>query len=211
VDNQFPSVDRLSQLNTTELKELFSKSLEFTAKHLMYLGQLWLELENRGEDLSSLKKGIAIYVPMIAHNRLDARLVVSYAGQKTLLTAMSSLPIQEQKQLAETGKVTYVDPETKQENEIDLIDIGATMIPQIFSDSNIRTTDEQLRLINKAELRPKKSPPKPRLVSKLKVEDDHIVVSNKRIGIDKTLQVLSEHFGCDINQFLREHSQISKM
>lgn len=201
-----PKPAELEKLETPQLLELLSESLEYTAKHLTYLGYIWRVLEDREVDLSDLKKGIAIYIPMIAHNRIDAKLVVSYAGQKTLLAALSQLPIHQQKKLADSGKVTYVSPDTKEESEINLIDINANMIPQIFSDSNIRSSAEQLRLINKAEFRPKNPKPKPRLVSALKIEEDYIIVSNKRIEIQNTLSLLSEHFNIDLNKVVAEQN-----
>lgn len=200
-----PEPAELINLKTPELKKLFAESLEYTAKHLTYLGYIWAELESRGEDLSALRKGVAVYIPMIAYGKVDANLVMSYAGQKTLLNKLSQLPLHEQKKLATSGSVTYVHPDTKESMEIDLVDLDAKMIFQVFSETNIRTPEAQLKLINKAEYRPKAPARKPRLVSNPKVEDDHIIVSNKRIEIDKTLEVLSKHFKCDIQKLIDTH------
>ena len=200
-----PAPEKLSNLKTSELKKLFAESLEYTAKHLTYLGFIWAELESRGEDLSALRKGIAVYIPMIAYGRILPRLVIAHAGQKTLLTHLSKLSILEQKELAESEKVTYVNPDTKESTEIDLIDLDAKMIHQVFSETNIRTPEAQLRLINKAEFKPKTPARKPRLVNNLKIEDDHIIVSNKRIEICKAMEVLSKHFDCDIQKLIESH------
>ncbi|WP_422380015.1 hypothetical protein [Marinicellulosiphila megalodicopiae] len=195
-NNQLPEIENLSKLNTKQLKDLFAVSLEYTAKHLTYLAAIWLELENRNIDLSALKKGIAVYIPMIAHNRIDPKLVIGYAGQKTLLNALSMLNIEEQNKIASTGSVRYIDPATGIEKKVDLVDLSAKMIPQIFADNKIRTIKEQKNIIEESlkNTKPKGLKiKKTSTVTKLKLDGDYLVISDKRIKLDHILNFLTEN------------------
>ncbi len=197
----FPEQEQIKGLSTPELYSHFSDALEITAKHLVHLGHLWLELEDRGEDLSDLKKGLAVYIPMIAHNRIDAKLVVAYAGQKTLLSALSNLSTQQQILLIDNATVKVVNPESKITDDINLSDLGARQIAQIFTESRIRPADEQLVLINHEDSKPKKTK-KIRLTNNLSVVDDWLIVSNHRVDLDKALEVLSAHYEKDLKSFV---------
>ncbi|EFS6724215.1 hypothetical protein HW181_004677, partial [Salmonella enterica] len=104
--NQITEASNLASLSTLELKNELSRGLEITSRHLVYLAKIWRELENRGEDLSDIRHGMLSYLPLIANEQVEPGLVVNYAGQKTLLAALTSLPIEVQRQISETG---YVD------------------------------------------------------------------------------------------------------
>ena len=81
------------------------------------------------------------------------------------------------------------------------------MIHQIFAQTHIRGHKQQLGLIQRSqsENKPVSKVQKPRLVNNLKLEDDHIIVSDKRIEVYKTLEVLSKHFKCDIQKLIDTH------
>lgn len=204
-----PDQNQLATMSTEDLKAHFAESLEYTAKHLIHLGNVWLELERRGEDLSDLKKGLAVYIPMIAHHRLDAKLVIRYAGQKTLLSALSQLPIEEQKKLADSGTVPIFDPQTEQEKVISLSDLSAKQIPQIFTDSGIRNLNQQIAYIATLESKQgKKNLPgsQARRARKIHIDaDDKVLeVSNARADLDRVITVLGEFYGKDLHAFLKQ-------
>lgn len=188
-------VSDLAAASTADLRHELARALDITAKHLTYLATIWAELESRGEDLSDLRHGIATYLPMIANNRINADLVVKYAGQKTLLAALAELPIEEQNRVAETGTVSVVVDAAGERVTIEtpLAGLSAAQVHQVFSDDGVRSPDEQIALI---EATPKfrRSSTRRRIARKIAVEDiDGIQVINvggKRVRISTVIETL---------------------
>ena len=58
--------EKLVAMPTPDLREELARALTITADSLMYLAAVWKELEQRGEDLSDLRTGLGVYVPLIA-------------------------------------------------------------------------------------------------------------------------------------------------
>ena len=194
----------MTNISTQELKVHLSQSLEMTAKHLVYLGLVWKELERRGEDLSELKKGMAIYIPMIAYGKIDAHLVISYAGQKTLLSALSDLPESDQKKLVKNPKVTVVDKLSEEEKVRDLIDLSASEVGQVFSEFGIRPPIEQIKFLEREKLKGekrRKTKSKSRKVS-IDTKSNTLDLSNSSADLDRVIDVISEHYGKDLREFL---------
>lgn len=194
----------LSALSTDDLKHELGRSLEMTAKHITYLAMIWKELEDRGEDLSDLRHGLAAYLPLIARSKLDASLVIQYAGQKTLLGALSQLPIEEQRQVSESGYVTLValdDNGQRQELQKPLSKLSAGEVHQVFSDTGIRSSDDQLRLLDRRKNRsaPTKKP-KHRRARRVKVDaqENVLLVSNMAADLSRVLDALSDHYKVDL-------------
>ena len=69
----------LGSMSTQQLRAALAQSLTISARHLAYLASVWGELEKRGEDLSDLRTGLAVYLPQIAAGRLDADAVIRFA------------------------------------------------------------------------------------------------------------------------------------
>lgn len=192
---------QISEASTDALKERLAESLEFTAKHLTYMGMLWRELESRGEDLSHLKKGMSIYIPMIAYGKLDARLVIGYAGQQTLLTALAELDTEEQLKLIEKPVVDVFDPSTEETKQKELIDLRASEIQQIFGTKGVRSSVEQIKLANKPSA--KKSKKKStKVLRKVIISDNKMIVGGASIDLAKVVDALSEHYDVDIKSLI---------
>src|SRR5882724_9369466 len=66
----------LRDMDNDTLRRELSRALTVSAEHLIYLAQVWRELERRGEDLSDLRSGLGAYLPLIASGRLAAEAVV---------------------------------------------------------------------------------------------------------------------------------------
>jgi hypothetical protein len=195
-------INNIKTIDTQTLRTELSKSLTITAKQLQYLAVIWRELESRGEDLSALKTGLAIYLPAIANNQLDADLVVKYAGQKMLLHAISKLPLEEQRKLAEHGEVDIVRLEedgNKQVQKITLHSLPATEINLVFAESRLRTPDEQFLILSKT----KRSVKKIRKARRLAIKDNLIIVGNSSVEIERLLELLSKHYNADFKKIIQ--------
>ncbi len=90
----------LETWSTADLRRELARGIEVTAEHLRRLAAIWRELERRGEDLTSLRKGLAFYLPLIAADKVDAYLVSRFAGSGELLRIAATLPVGVQRELA---------------------------------------------------------------------------------------------------------------
>lgn len=167
-----------------DLKSELAKTLTVTAEYLMYIAAIWRELESRGEDLSELRHGMMTYIPLIATNQLDARLVVNYAGQKTLLSSMAKLPLKEQQKLAEKGTLDVVilgDDNQQLIKEVKISDLTASQVYQAIGDGKIKTPEQQYQiLLVRNKMRSKSKPKKTyRLTQNLKIDGKNLVIAGK--------------------------------
>jgi len=140
----------LTEFSTEELKKGLAKSLEITAKHLLILGRIWRELEDRGEDLSHLKTGLARYLPLIGEGKIAPDIVIKFAGQQLLLKEVALLPIEEQMSLAKGTKIPFVTQNPSGDVQCEFLPLDhlhARHYSQIFDAGHIRTEDEQTRLL----------------------------------------------------------------
>ena len=167
-----------------DLKSELAKTLTVTAEYLMYIAAIWRELESRGEDLSELRHGMMTYIPLIATNQLDARLVVNYAGQKTLLSSMAKLPLKEQQKLAEKGTLDVVilgDDNQQLIKEVKISDLTASQVYQAIGEGKIKTPEQQYQiLLVRNKVRSRSKPKKTyRLTKNLKIDGKNLVIAGK--------------------------------
>lgn len=195
--NQIQKIDNFKSASTQALKHELGRALDITADYLSYLAQIWQELETRGEDLSGLRSGLMAYLPMIANNRVDARIVVNYAGQKTLLAALAKLPIEEQRRVAEYGYVTVAQSDEKDnfhEVQVKLSEIRAADIHRVFSDRGVRTPAQQIRVQGLAQ----EKKPKKQITSIIHYDhhdgEDLLVISGKRVRVSGVIDSLCERY-----------------
>jgi hypothetical protein len=139
---------RLAQLSTEELRAELARGLKLTAEHLFRLGQVWLELEGRGEDLSALRKGLAIYLPHIGSGRGDAHAVVRFAGSGLLMRAIAALPIDDQRRLAEGGTVPLVASDGESQ-AADPLQLSPIEVRRVFVNGRVRSVAEQKELCHR--------------------------------------------------------------
>ncbi len=139
----------LSSLSTAELRGIVEQMLELTAKNLFILKKAWLELENRGEDLTDLRRGIAVYLPLIGE-RLDASVVINFGGRPNLIKELSKFPIEEQKKLAETDKIQMVKIDRAGNPAVESVhvsDVPARDYYKVFDNGKIRPIIEQKKIL----------------------------------------------------------------
>lgn len=199
---------QIQAASTEELRSQLAQSLTVTAQSLAYLSSIWKELTQRGEDLSSLRGGLATYLPQIANGELAAEAVVRYAGQRMLLRALSGMPLAAQRELVESGEVQHVaidregSPVT---STIPLHNLSSTDVAIVFDDGRVRTTEEQYHLlVGKGERVGTKE--KKRFARQVRLSDggDGILVGGKLGKIDRIIEALSELYGVDVEAAIRE-------
>lgn len=82
--------DQIELATIDVLKAELSRTLKVTSQYLVYMSMIWAELNKRGVDLSGLKSGLFEYIPLIAMNKLNPDLVIEFAGNKTLISSVTS-------------------------------------------------------------------------------------------------------------------------
>lgn len=147
---EFSSSD-ITSASTEQLKHELGRAMSLTSRVLVYLSQIWRELERRGEDLSNLRTGLSKYLPLIADDQLCPDAVIAFAGQKMLLQYVSTLPIGQQRALA-IGEME-VEVLTKTDGGEEIVsypaaELSGPLIRQAFENGRIRSIDEQSRWLS---------------------------------------------------------------
>ncbi|MCW7763391.1 hypothetical protein [Photorhabdus luminescens] len=188
-------IDNIASASVDDLKRELGRALDITADYIRYLGEIWRELESRGEDLSELRHGLLAYLPLVANNTVDPRLIINYAGQKTLLAALARLPIKQQQDIADSGYVS-IAKETNGEGkftevQVKLTELKANDIYTIFGEDRIRTPAEQIKLKKSLNLNTRiKNPNKEKI--KIDPENDSLIIRGMRIPREDIANALWE-------------------
>ncbi|EGL6022655.1 hypothetical protein IQ948_004837 [Salmonella enterica] len=209
--NQITEASNLASLSTLELKNELSRGLEITSRHLVYLAKIWRELENRGEDLSDIRHGMLSYLPLIANEQVEPGLVVNYAGQKTLLAALTSLPIEVQRQISETGYVDMASDDGRVV-QVQVSRLRAADVYRVFDmqAQRVRPVAEQAKLIMETARR-RPLPPVTNIVAfEQRDGDDLLVISGKRVKVVRVLSELMNRYPAFTQEFADVIGKIKK-
>lgn len=134
----------LVSMTTAQLREELARGLTLTAETLYRLGMIWRELEDRGEDLSSLRHGLARTLPLIASGLLAAEAVVAFAGRPAILRAIQGVPLDQQRGLASGQTVEVALATNSQKTElVPITSIPAGRLSAVFQDGAILPPSEQ--------------------------------------------------------------------
>lgn len=192
----------LTALPTEALKARLADQMKMTAQHLQEMAYIWVELENRGVDLSELRTGLTDYLGRIASGELDARAVVQFAGSRQLLKYLATLPIAEQKTLVERGTVELLLPDSGETTTRKLTHLSSSEVTQVFGHGVVRDTSAQRQLIDskrsvqKVERKRTKRQPSARIThNRLEVDGQTVYAGGKPLKADDLLALLSEHYG----------------
>lgn len=96
------------KFSTDELRARLAQLLTITVDALGELAEVWIELERRGDDLSSLRSGLMTYVRMIARKEIMPEAVVRYAGHRHIIDKLGVMPLQAQAKLLRKPEVEVV-------------------------------------------------------------------------------------------------------
>lgn len=108
-------------------------------------------IDRRAKRRNAAKRtGLAVYLPAIAAGTLDAEAVVRFAGQRTLLTRLATLPVPEQRRLTKGGALSVavrtadgaVVP-----RQMPAASLTAQQARMVIDGGRIRSMDEQKDLL----------------------------------------------------------------
>ena len=206
--------NQIQAASIEQLKAELSQSLKITSDYLVYMSLIWNELNRRGVDLSELKSGLFQYIPLIATNQLEAALVVEFAGNKTLLSALSRLPIDQQKEIAISKKIPFVelgDSLEMIETELDLMTAKPRQIYQVLGgEVGFRDTNQQyLYLKSKNNLKRKKKKRPRTTLSNLQYDENNeylLLGDDHRVKVEKLLDSIGELYNIDMFEVMSRYS-----
>lgn len=133
---------RIRSMSTEQLKSELAKGLTMTADGLTHLGAIWMELESRGADLSSLREGIAETLPLIGRGLLAAESVIAFAGSP-VLKYLEGINLDEQRRLAAGKHVSCFIPDSNDMVRLPLVRVPSASLRYLFSDGKMRSPAEQ--------------------------------------------------------------------
>ena len=144
-----PEITNIQAVPSHDLRRALAQAIGITAKTLAYLAEIWRELERRGEDLSDLRSGLMLYLPLVASGRLEPELVVRCAGQTMLLRAASELPLDQQRELLRTGAQIATTDADRQSVVVHkpLERLSAAEVRRLFSMGRVRAAQEQMQML----------------------------------------------------------------
>lgn len=186
----------LKSLETPELKQLLSAAVSVTAQYIQFIARVWHELESRGEDLSELRSGLMRYLPLVHDGKLDASVVISFAGQQLLLREIALMPVDEQKRLAGGEKIPLVTQNAAGDFSTTLVDVKtlhARHYAQVFNMGELRTEQEQMAILSKPAQRKRRHQKVRR--KKVHFEQDVFRCGQTRILAEDVLDALSNISG----------------
>lgn len=147
---------RIIEMETPVLLRELRRALAVTAETIAYLGDVWRELERRGEDLSAYRVGLGEYLPLVAAGQLAPEAMVNFTGRLQLLRAVRLLPVDKQRQLAAGATVTVIreDRETGilTPNEVPAVNLTGEQIRLVFDSGRMRDVAEQVNMIESARV-----------------------------------------------------------
>lgn len=191
----------LGNLSTQALRAELAQSLTMSARHLAYLAMIWRELENRGEDLSDLRTGLAVYLPQIAAGHLEAEAVIRYAGHPMLLRNIATLPIEQQRRLlaGETVPVLTVGSSGEYEQAaLPAHTLTPAQARMVFGDGKIRSVSEQQAILDSQRVTAKRrSRPGPDGRVRYDPKTDLIRVGRATATVGEVLSVITSQHAPD--------------
>lgn len=141
----------LSHFTTPELMERLKDAFQITAKALIEVAAIVRILEDRGEDLSSLKLGMIDWFRKIAHGQVLPEVFERYRLRPRLLESVASLPIPDQERLsaddAAIPVLTFAGEELSQ-RQVDPLELTPQEMKQVFTRGRLRSLSEQRGWLN---------------------------------------------------------------
>lgn len=204
----------LKTVSTDALRQRLADALTITANALCEMAFIWRELESRGEDLSGLRSGLTVYLPLIADSRLLPEVVVQYAGNRRLLEAMARVTRDDQQSLLDAGTVTVYLPYSGSTTNRTIADMNTPEIQQVFGTDRLRSPEEQQRFLESQAL--------PQMTSQHSLPRDNLGLrfrygaleyegariqktDGKPVRADELLEALSQHYGVDLAAVIGKH------
>lgn len=184
----------LTTIPSDALRALLAREIGDFAKHLLRLAAIWVELERRGEDMTSLRGGIGKYLPAIAAGTVLPDVVVRFAGHASLLRAVSSLTPDQQRKILSDGSVEVAERKNGHHTVrmLPVAALSSSQIRLVFADRQIRTETEQVAILYSPA--PKWVPKKPLKTGRVTVDrtQETVAIGRSQVSISEMLEALKD-------------------
>lgn len=186
-----PENTALTGLSVDELLNKLKSGIERTVEIVREMAGVVRELESRGVDLEELKLFGINHLRRVAYGQSLPEVFVRFQGAPMLLQRISSLPIPDQKRLAEGGTVTVLHDVNGNvdHREMDPLQLSRDEIVRVFGPGEIRPLAQQRSALHEKQQRQ-------RLSSK---DEQGVIVNHKLGGIEVNGKFLSR---AEILQYL---------
>jgi hypothetical protein len=158
-----PTAKQFKAMSADQLWDGLDKALKFTEESLRIAAAYWMELLNRGEDMSRLGVPWSEHFPAIAAGRLDPRMILAYGGHsKAVLDLVTDLVPEDQAKIANPRDpipLVVPDADGGLKTIMRAPDVmKASELRQVLGDGRIRTPDEQRPHVVMPPVRPAAKP-----------------------------------------------------
>lgn len=200
------TLERLDLKSATieDLRSELARSVRLTARELQWMAQVWHELQVRGEDMSALRSGLLAYLPGIAAGRVEAEIVVKFAGQPLLLNRLAALSVSQQRVLVETGAIEVARRQSSGRILGQTVSIGSLAAREILlvftHEGHQRTIAEQAAILEREEER--KGPAQHRL--RFDETGEYILGGGNRISVRDIFDLLGRYYNVDVAEVLAD-------
>lgn len=167
-----PPDETYDSWDTDVLLEALANGLARTAREMLQMALMVQELERRDVDMAGLRLGLRNHLRKIACGQLLPEVAVQFAGSDQLITSIGNLPLNDQRQLVDGGKVRLLVIGADGMTTHQMAD-PYRMLPeqrrQVFARDHIRDDAEQALYLSRE--REKAARPLSTTVGNLKVDD----------------------------------------
>jgi len=193
IKNEEQVLQNLSSIDTKVLLQYLHKGFEITIKQVNFLAKIWYELEKRGEDLTNLKASWLASLPLVAQGKLEPAVMVNYSGRKSIITAMSALPLSKQQELTtqKTVSVARLKADGKKFYPVD-IEISALSMKDIHQVFDVRK-GEVLSFENQVRKLQKKKTPKSRQKN-LNFDGKNLNIGMHKVNFQQVLKTVHAYY-----------------
>lgn len=140
-------------MSTEELFAEFNACTVRVSEGLYRMAVIWVELENRGQDLSVIKTPFRSFFPAIASGQMLPDVALQYGGNIKKVELVSKLVVEDQRKIvgddARVALLTRTPDGGTAVTQVKPAEMRLTEARQVFGDGRIRTPDEQAKFLPK--------------------------------------------------------------
>lgn len=180
---------RISQLTVDEAKQRLGQFLFSTAEALSEIAMIVEHLEQSGVDVTEFRSAFGGQLRLIALGRLSPRLAAKYVSSPSLVSQLSTLPLEEQERLVEGGKVEVAEwrGSSIEGRLMSLADMTPAQVRQVIGNGYIKNVEQQIpKVVEQA----KRHKPKP-IGVKAKPADGGITVGRQFVKREEVIRALA--------------------
>lgn len=166
-------LERIGSLeDTTELRTLLVRSLGVTVEQVILMAAIVRRLEELGDDLTDLEISVFPLIRKVAYGQIVPELLVRLQGKPSLLRRAASMPLPDQRGIANGEPLKVIQP-GGDHRMIPPLKLTAVETRQVFASDHIRDEAEQAAWLREREQNQPVKPP----------DSEEIYLDRKRQGI----------------------------